>query len=37
LNLDLLASVALGVVGVLWLLAARAERDLAAPAHQLPK
>src|SRR2546423_9283485 len=35
LNLDLLAAVALGVVGLLWLLAARAEADLPAPPHPL--
>jgi hypothetical protein len=37
LNLDLLASAALGVVGLLWLVAARAEGDIPAPAHPLPK
>jgi hypothetical protein len=37
LNLDLLASGALGVVGLLWLLQWRAEGEVAAPAHPVPK
>src|SRR2546423_2647021 len=37
LNLDLLASVAPGVVGLLWLVAAPAEGDLPAPAPPPPQ